>query len=163
LGTPEVRLFESDDHKNLASAFHSGVADHIPFGVYRIEAYVGGFYPEIRYVSVYLQRMTVVVGLPLGREAMVLPVPPSLHGKVLGTLPSSKRSFVRLTGVFSSQSLESIIGSDGSFDFSIPTDGKYLLLVVSEDGILASRMIESPYTGSPLEIKIGGEILAPAR
>jgi len=155
LGSPDVRVFESEDHKNMASAFHAGVADHIPFGIYRMEVYFSGFYPETRYVAVYRRKVTVVAGLPFGREAMILPVPPMLHGKVVGSLPRGKRAFVKLVGVYSSESLEAEVDPNGEFDFSIPHDGLYLLLVVGEGGVLATRAITSPYAGAPIEIEIG--------
>jgi hypothetical protein len=155
LGAPEVRLFESQDHKNISSSFRAGVADHVPFGVYRIEAYVGGFYPEVRYVAVYRQRVTVAVGLEFGREALTLPNPTSLHGKVIAPLPPAKKSLAKLTGLFSNRSLESSIDPNGEFDFSIPWEGRYLLLILNEDGVLASRSIDIPYRGPPIEIEIG--------
>jgi hypothetical protein len=155
LGAPDVRLFESEEHKNLAGAFHGGVADHIPFGDYRIEAYLNGFYPETRYVSVFQRSVTVVVGLLLGREARILPVPPTLHGRISGPTPELKKTFVKAIGVYSNQSIESGIGPDGGFDLSIPQEGRYVLLVVNEDGVLASRTINSPYSGPPLEIEVG--------
>jgi hypothetical protein len=155
LGRPDVRLFESEGHKDMASAFHAGGADHIPFGIYRMEAYVSGYYSEARYVVVYRPRVTVVVGLPFGFEGLTLPVPPELHGKVVGSLPRGKKAFVKLVSVYSSQSLEAQIDPNGEFDFSIPQDGQYLLLVVGEGGLLATRAVTSPYTGPPLEIEIG--------
>jgi len=154
LGPPQVRVFESESHKDFSNAFRAGVANQIPFGIYRIEAYVDGFYSEVRYVAVYRKHVTIIVGLPFGREAMVLPVPPSLHGKVIGSLPRGSKSFVKLMAIFSSASMESAIGDDGGFDFSIPWEGRYLLLVVNESGILASRTIEIPYSGPPFEIKM---------
>jgi hypothetical protein len=154
LGTPTVRLFESEDHKDLASAFHAGPADRIPFGVYKLEAYMNGFYPEVRYVAIYQPRVTVIVGLPFGREVLTLPVPPMVEGKLLGSLPRDKKYFAKLIGIYSNRTLESNISADGRFDFSVPWDGRYLLLVVSEDGVLATRTIDVPYTGPALEIKI---------
>lgn len=163
LGNADVRLFESEDHKDLASAFHAGVAEHIPFGVYRVEARMSGFYSEVRYVAVYQRHVTVIVGLPFGRESLTLPIPARLHGKVVGSFPGAKKGFVKLTGLFSNKSLESSIATDGGFDFSIPWDGRYLLLVIDEDGVLASQAIDIPYSGPPLEIRIGTKSESPVR
>jgi hypothetical protein len=156
LGAPAVRVFESEEHKNLSGAFHAGVADRIPFGVYRLEAYMSGFYPEVKYVAIYRPRVTIFVGLAFGREALALPIPSSVHGRVIGSLPRGQKSFVKLTGIYSNRALESNIGPDGQFDFGVPWDGQYLLLVVSEKGILASRTIDVPYTGPALQVRIGG-------
>jgi hypothetical protein len=155
LGAPEVRVFESWDHKDLAGAFHAGIAEGVPFGVYKLEAHRLGCVPETRYVSVFRKRVTVIVGLAVSRETNGLPVWPALHGKVTGALPPGKKAFVRLVGVYSSQALESSIDSDGGFDFSVPQYGLYVLLVVNEDGVLASRIVSNPYSGPPLEIQVG--------
>ena len=155
LGAPTVRLFQSQDEGDRSRQFHEGTADGIPFGVYKLEAHVNGFYPETRYVAVYRPNVTVVVGLPFGREAPALPVPPSVHGRVIGILPRDRKTFAKLTGIYSNRSFESSISADGQFDFSVPWDGRYLLLVVSEDGVLGTRVIDVPYSGSTINIEIG--------
>jgi hypothetical protein len=155
LAAPTVRVFESESHKDFSTSFRSGVADHIPFGIYKLEAYMSGFYPEVRYVAIYRPQVTVVVGLAFGREALTLPQPPTIHGKVIGSLPRDKKIFAKLAGIYSDRALESKIGRDGDFDFGVPWDGRYLLLIVSEDAILASRTIDIPYMGRAIEIKIG--------
>jgi hypothetical protein len=157
LGIPHVRIFESEDHTNFASAFHEGVATSIPFGVYRIEAYVEGFYSEQRYVAIYQEHVTIVMGLPFGREAMVLPVAAGLHGKIVSSLSRDLTSFVRLTGIYSTQSIEASIREDGTFDLSVPWEGRYLLLVINERGIVASQLVNIPYSGPPLELQMGQE------
>lgn len=160
IGAPEVRLFESADHesvdqKDFAKKFRAGVADNIPFGIYKLTAYTSGFYSETRYVAVFQHRVTVVVGLRFGRELATLPIFPVLRGTVSGPTPADKRRFVKLVGLYSSQSLESSIGPDGSFELTEPREGRYLLLVVAEDGILASRPVDIPYTGPALRIEVG--------
>ena len=84
LGPPQVRVFESWDHKDLAGAFHGGIAEGVPFGVYKIEAHRPGCVPETRYVSVFRKHVTIIVGLAVSRETNGLPVWPALHGKVDG-------------------------------------------------------------------------------
>jgi hypothetical protein len=155
LGMPEIRIFETWDHKDLSERFHEGAADSIPFGVYRMEVFRRGCFPETRYVSVFSKQVTVIVGLSVARETNGLPVQPMLHGRVKGLSSFDRRPFVKLVGLYSSQTLEASIATDGQFEFSIPRDGRYLLMVVSEDGLLASREITSPYSGPPLEVEIG--------
>jgi len=151
LGAPNVSLFESDDHKNLAAKFHAGVADGIPFGIYRIEGHLPAYSSEIRYVRVYQPHVAVVLGLTFSVE---LPeVPPILHGRVVGQVPP--KSFVRLVGVYSNLSMESAIGADGEFNLGGLSDGRFLLLVVGQKGILASRAVSIPYTGPALEVELG--------
>lgn len=152
LGPPIVKLFEAFDRTNYAPRFREGVANGIPFGDYRIEAYLPAYSSETRYVRVYQQRVTVIVGLTVGYETPIIPL--SLHGRVVGQLASEK-TFVKLAGVFSTLSMESPVASDGGFDLIGLSWGTYLLLVVGEDGVLASRTLAIPYTGAPLEIEIG--------
>ena len=155
LGVPDIRVFEGEDRKNQSAAFHAGVAERIPFGTYRIEVSMAGFYPETRYVAVYAQKITVVVGLILGHESLTLPVPPRLHGVIVGAVPSDKKTFVKLLGILAEHSLESEIGSNGQFDFGVPWNGRYVLLVVDEDAkVLATHLVDVPYLGTPLEISV---------
>jgi len=151
LGAPIVDTFEAYDGRSFAARFRDGVAADIPFGTYRVEARLAGYSPETRYVRVYQQRVIVVVGLTFGYERPAAPM--GLHGRVVGPLPPQK-TFVKLCGVFSNLSMESEIGPDGGFDLVGLTWGDYLLLVVGEGGVMASRALTIPYTGSPLEIRI---------
>jgi hypothetical protein len=161
LGAPTIEVFEADNHTNFAAKFHAGVAEDIPFGEYRIKSDLPAYSSEARFIRVYQRRVTVVLGLTVGYELPSIPL--SLHGRVVGRVPP-QRTFVRLAGVFSSLSMESPIGPDGGFDLVGLTWGKYLLLVVGEDGVLASRALTIPYTGPPLEIDIRADrTIAPER
>jgi hypothetical protein len=154
LGAPNISLFESYDHRNLASQFHNGIAGRVPFGDYRIEARLTAYSSEIRYVRVYQRKTTVVLGLVLGHELPIIPL--SMHGRVVGgRLPPDGRSFVKLSGVFSNLSMEATISADGGFDLVGLSWGAYLLMVIGENGILAIQAISIPYVGPPLEIEIG--------
>jgi len=152
LGAPDIRLFEDESRRNWASRFRNGVAENIPFGTYRVEGRLIGFYSDVRYARVYQSQVTVILGLTIGNEAPIFP--PILRGRVVGIASeSTRKDFVKLIGVFSSISLESEIGSNGEFEMSGLTDGIYLLLIAGEDGVLASQVIDIPYKG-PLEVKI---------
>jgi len=152
LGAPDVRAFESEDHRNLASKFHSGVAEDIPFGAYRLEARLVAHTSDVGYVPVYGPRVTVVVGLAVGYELPLYPM--VLQGRVIGPAPPH-RSFVKLTGIYNSRSMESAIGPDGGFSFAGVSHGSFVLLVIGEGGILAGRTVTIPYTGPPLTIEMG--------
>jgi hypothetical protein len=154
LGSPSVSVFEDpDDRNNLAAKFQKGVAAQIPYGMYRIVGYLTGYSSDMKYVWVYQSHVSVVLGLEIGAEKPV--IPPTLHGRVVGSV-SEARSFVRLVSVYSSSSVDSAISSDGNFDLSVPPGGKFLLLVIGERGVLASRAISLPYTGPPLEVSVEG-------
>jgi len=152
LGAPIIKLFESYDHKNLSSRFRGSVAQAVPFGEYQIEGYLPAYSSDKRWVRIYQQRVTVILGLTVGYERPSAPL--TIRGHVTGQVSPEKKTYVRLIGVYSDVSLESAIGIDGGFDLAGLTWGAYLLLVISEDGIVASRTINVPYTGVPLEIEI---------
>jgi len=136
LGPPEVRLFESDDRRNLSSRFHLGVASRIPYGIYRLEAWTPGHTAELRYVLVDQPRATIVLGMPV---SPIESVPsPAIQGRVVGgALP--KRSFVKLAGIYNGQQMESAIDADGTFSFGAVRCCRYLLLIIGDGGIFASR------------------------
>jgi hypothetical protein len=153
LGAPNVLNFESESHEDLAAKFHKGLAENIPFGVYRIKAQLPAYFSEVRYVRVYQDRVTAIVGLNLGNELPIMPA--SLHGRIIGTAGAGfKGTFVKLSGIFANTSLESEIGPNGEFEMSGVTDGVYMLLIASEQGVLASKAITVPYAGL-LEINLG--------
>jgi hypothetical protein len=136
LGPPEVRVFESDTGKNFASQFHSGVADNIPHGIYRLEAFVPGYSAELRYVLINQARATVILGMPV---SPIESVPfPAIRGHILGSAPP-KRSFIRLVGIYSGQVMESAIEPDGTFGFAAVRCCRYLLLLMGDGGTLASK------------------------
>ena len=82
LGAPHVKVFESYKHQNMASRFHQGVAEGVPYGTYRIEARLPGCSSDVRYVRVSQPSVTVVLGLEFGYE---LPeVPQILRGRIIG-------------------------------------------------------------------------------
>jgi hypothetical protein len=100
-----------------------------------------------------------VLGLIVGHE---LPeFPPVLRGRVIGSLPSKHRSYARLVSLYSNASFESDIAPNGEFEFGGPGWGSYLLLVVSEDGLLAARTVELPRSGPPIEVTIGRDRVPP--
>jgi hypothetical protein len=160
LGAPDVVVFQSDHGLNLAARFRDGAATGIPYGVYRIEGRLPWYFSDVRYVWVYQPKVTIVLGLEFDHEGPRFP--PTLSGRVAGpSLPAGK-SFVEITGVYEHVSIESAIGSDGSFSLGGVPSGLCLLLVVDEHGILASRTLTLPYTGPPLEIEIKSDQPSPA-
>lgn len=150
LGAPTVATFEAYDRTNFAAKFHAGTAEGIPFGEYRIEAHLPAYSSETRYVRVYERCTTVIVGLTVGYERPTVPL--RVDGHVVGKPP--KGAFVRLVGVFSNLSVESPIRIDGGFALVGLTWGKYLLLVVGQEGLLATQALTIPYAGPPIEIEI---------
>jgi hypothetical protein len=154
LDTPTVELFESFDHQNLEAKFHDGVAEGIPYGSYRVRGNVSGYYnTEERQVSIYGQRVTLVLG---ATSLSMATRPEEFHGHVIGPLPPGKKSYAKLTGIYSSGSIESAIGPDGDFEMVGMPRGLYLLLILSENRILASSLVSLPYPGGAIsQIRIG--------
>jgi hypothetical protein len=154
LGAPNVTAFNSATGEDISSQFHSGVARGIPYGVYRIEAKLAGYFSDTTYARVYRPNVTLVMGLRFGAE---LPqVPPTLKGRVIG-LHMQGKYFAKMIGVFEHTSTESAIDQDGTFAMSGLSSGRYILLIIGEKGVMASKTLTIPYTGPPLEMKIQGE------
>jgi hypothetical protein len=153
LGAPDVSRFESEGRKNIAGRFHIGVAEGVPLGEYRIEGRLPAYFSDTQHVAIYQPRVTVVLGLAFGYE---LPIaPPVLHGRVVGlSAANTKHSFVKLTSVFANQSMESAIASNGDFDLCGFSWGQYMLLVIGEQGVIASRFVSLPYTAPSLQINV---------
>jgi hypothetical protein len=158
-GVPIVKFFIGPNPgEDFTKAFHSSVANDIPFGEYQIEVSLPSYYPERRYVLVYQKKVTIIVGLSFDQEGPSYPY--SLRGRVEG-LPSPVlgASFVRLIGVYSNESIESAIDPDGSFQVSGMGWEKYFLLVVGKDGVLATRPIafSDITSGQPIIIDVNSK------
>jgi hypothetical protein len=157
LDPPIIREFKSGDSgRNLANLFRQNVAEGVPFGSYRIGAYLPGYTSVLRDVNIYQRNVTIVIGLVIAPDIS----PVGLHGQVTGLQASAmKGTFVKLSGVYSDFSTESAINAKGEFGVSVLLDGKYLLTVVNEKGIIASREITIPDDGTTLNIEVGSTYL----
>jgi hypothetical protein len=157
LGPPIIRAFRSEENnRDFARSFQPNAADGIPFDTYRIEAYLPGYFSAIRDVGVYQRSVTIVVGLGFGYELPDIAHTLSLRGRVIGLKAApTNGSFVKLTGIYSAKSTESTINSSGEFEMSGLFTGKYLLLVVTERGVIASQVLTIPDDGPTVDIKVG--------
>jgi len=162
LFAPEVHRFESEDGRDLSKRFHDGVAEGIPYGFYRMEAWVTDFSPELRYVRVHQPRTTIVLGMPVS-DIESTPFP-AVQGRIVkGAVP--KRSFVKLAGIYNGQQMESAIDADGTFGFDDVRCCRYLLIFLGDGGIFASqdvtisedtlsRSITVSFADPPLQIEM---------
>jgi hypothetical protein len=50
--------------------------------------------------------------------------------------------------------MESAIASNGDFDLCGFSWGQYMLLVIGEQGVIASRFVSPPYTAPSLQINV---------
>ena len=142
LGSPEVFSFiELSSQKNLTDKFQKGVAKDVPFGTYVLEAGFTGFGRAYRVVRVMKKQVTVIIGLELRQEGVAFPT--YARGRVNGALPKG-RNFIKIVGIISSITEESAIANDGSFELSKLPDGEYMVMVVNENGLIASRKVEMP-------------------
>jgi hypothetical protein len=158
LPAPTIEVFENSLGENIAAMFRGGIAEGVPFGEYTIKGHALGFHSETRYVKVYQARATVVLGLAVGGIGGQNTF--NLHGRIVGSpLPIGKTLLARLVGVYSNSSVESEIEPNGEFELAGIYWGTYLMLVVSEEGILAARQLaipsDLPKNESRFEIQLG--------
>ena len=60
--------------------------------------------------------------------------------------------------------MESAIDTNGGFNLGGLTPGLFVLLIIGEHGILASRTLTIPYIGPPLEVSIKDhQLISPTR
>jgi hypothetical protein len=152
LDHPKITAFRSDDSGDYASHFEKGVAGNIPFGLYRLQAEYPSHYAGLRYVLVYQQKVNVIVGLYPGFELPI--VAPSFVGHIMNYQSSKyKWTFAKLIGIYSSESLESLIDNEGRFRFAGTSNESYILLIVSDKGVLAKQLFTLPLP-KPQEVEI---------
>ncbi|MBI2683500.1 MAG: hypothetical protein HYX26_09865 [Acidobacteriales bacterium] len=99
--------------------------------------------------------------LIIGKDGTALAVdsfsPPNY--KVLGKLrpvPSGRQAFVRLIAIYSPQALSAAVAADGTFEFTHHLWGKYVLVVVQGETVLATQLLAVESNEPPhLEIDVG--------
>jgi hypothetical protein len=141
-----IESFVDSKGKDYALEFRKGVVTGIPFGTYRVRVYNLGFEQVERTARVYQPLTTVFIGLPVGDIADYGPFDPgpaTLTGRVTDKHnPKSGIVFIKLTALFSDYSTESAIDANEEFEFTAVPSGPALLLVVSQDGVLAARLVK---------------------
>jgi hypothetical protein len=143
----ETFEFMRGSSNDLAPLFRNGVAERIPFGVYRMRASVPGFYSTTRNVSVFSSKTTVVVGLAVGD---IIFCGPCSEGSLNGTHAfrgqfadvRSKNTRARLIGAHYGFSQQTKLDRKGSFEFHKLFTGRYYVVIYDDNFILATEEIQ---------------------
>ena len=122
---------ESSGGRNLASRFHGGVANGIPYGLYHCRVRLEGFWTTDREILVSQSNVLALVALNMGVEGG-WPVS-RVFGNIEGVHEPSLN--VRLMGVYSEVIMDTVVSEEGKFEFSGVPEGTYVLLVADEGNL----------------------------
>jgi hypothetical protein len=112
----------------------------VPFGRYDLEVKLVGFETRRQEVRVYGPSLIFRAGLELGSTSSVEHA--ELSGLVRSVDPRNSDLWVRLAGIYSSDLIENAVSEKGQFEFVGIAPGKYVLLLLQKDKILAVRQVE---------------------
>lgn len=100
--------------------------------------------------------------LIIGTDGTALTVdsllPPNYRvlGKLSPPPPKGRQAFVRLIAIYSQQELSGAVAIDGTFEFTQQLRGKYILVVVQGETVLATQLLSVESDQPPrLEINVG--------
>jgi hypothetical protein len=152
-GNVDVDLFQSKDEKtNFAKRFHSGSASGIPYGTYTTRVYVRGFFPAERVVRVFQPNVVVVIGLQIGMEGG--PPTSNVSGRIRGADQSAGAIRVRISGVYSNDTLDAEVNGLGGFSLEKVPQGEYVLAVTQRERVLVVKAIKLSSAESPIVIEV---------
>ena len=111
----------------------------VPFGLYEAEVRVPGFEVRREKIGVYQQelmyRLGVVLNYPHSTER------PEIAGAV--SFPGSRKDlWVRLVSIFGGDVIENAVDHNGAFHLTGAAPGKYILVLLRKETVLATRAIE---------------------
>jgi hypothetical protein len=150
--------FEDAEKHDWAKHFRGNVAEHIPYGAYRIKIAKEGFWPGYADIYVYKPEVWGLVALFPGEEAPAFPSPSWVaSGTVVNLSPADAPIYVKLVGAYSNFVMEDrvdIKGTSGSFLLTGENaEGKFVLLTMGRAGILDLREVDLP-SRLPIEIDL---------
>jgi hypothetical protein len=170
VSTPyRVRSFRDASGADQQARFMGMSVSNLPCGRYKYvlsrsdvnapAADIGGevwVYGNHQWLTVNPSRELIV-----GRDGSVLAVDSSLprNYRVLGKLspvPTGRQTFVRLIAIYGQQELFAAVGVDGTFEFRQHLRGKYILVVVQGETVLATQLLSVESDAPPnLEVDVG--------
>lgn len=146
IGEAKVEKFQSQTHKrNFATNFHKNSASDIPYGVYQVRAYATGYWTAQREVRVFQPVVWVVMQLELGMGRTEGGLPTfELSGRVKRIASKDEPVWLRLTGVYSSVSIDAKAHQLGTFTIAGIPQGLYVLTTLQGKRVLDVRPIQIP-------------------
>lgn len=162
-GQSRVRIHVTDAYGKSVPAQHitmgtDAAAKEVPqdeaintrYGRYTIVVNVAGFSTATESVVIDQPDQIVPIAMKLG----VMETPPP-HCSVAGRVsPASARS-VRLLQLFGSYMADVPVSSTGSFEFRGVECGDYLLVAISQDHCIGTRLFRATPTAGPADIQLG--------
>ncbi|MEZ5404170.1 MAG: hypothetical protein R2729_31110 [Bryobacteraceae bacterium] len=137
-----VGLIHLASRKNFASRLVRLTATGLPSGQYWVRVWSPGYEPTDKLINVIQPFTRVRVGLPRMAGAFS-DVSPALKGVIrAGGVPRPDRISVRLMGIFVSTSEDCPVGDDNSFKFPRAPGGKYILVGMSGEAVIAMKTID---------------------
>jgi hypothetical protein len=119
-----------------------GIADfeNVPLGTYDLDVRLVGFLTRHERVEIQLPEVAFRIGLRLGHTEPS--ATPELTGVVKGGSNGRGDLWVRLMALYSSDFVENNVNGDGGFDLSGMASGKYLLVLLQKDKVLAVKPVD---------------------
>jgi hypothetical protein len=127
------------------------VFPRIPFGLYDLEIYAGGFATLRQRVGIYSSEVRLRLGLYVSQLG-----PEDRRPEVAGTIKSHEKSqkdlWVRLVPWYSGDFIEDQVTPSGEFCLRDVHPGRYVLLVFDSEKLIITKQLE--YPGGKLSLNL---------
>ncbi len=114
--------------------------DRIPFGLYDLDIRLPGFLPRKERIRIYQRNLALQIGLELAPTHVY--ERPELTGTVKSSAKLPAGLWARLVGLYTSDFAENAVDSSGTFELDGMARGKYLLIVLQKDTVVATKPLE---------------------
>ncbi len=152
-GEVEVERFQDDSGgPNFAKNFKNGRGSGVPYGVYVLRVRTPGFWSAEREVRVFRSSVIAVVALEIGMGQSEGGLPTTIFdGKINNLASHSVPLHVRLSGIYSTATMDAQVESDGRFLFAGVPYGVYVLVVTYNADLASDR---KPRILASMEVRV---------
>jgi hypothetical protein len=144
LGSPipgaRITLTSVGPKQTFTATGGKATLDQVPFGLYDMEIRLLGFVTRAERVRIYQSSVLFNVGLELAANHSYERA--ELSGAVKDDVKGRSNLWVRLVALYSSDLVENAVDSAGHFELDGMAHGKYLLILLEGNKVLATKSVE---------------------
>lgn len=130
---------------DFVHSFRQNTGTEVPFGTYRLRVRTAGFWTAEREVRVYQSEVWAVAALEFGMGTSEGGFPTSnVSGRIRGLESTKNPVRLRLSGIYSTAVMDTVMNPLGEFRFAGIPNGCYVIVTTREQEVLDVRSLCTP-------------------